>query len=154
MSIYDIDVETMQGQQTNLVNYKGQVMLIVNVASRCGFTKQYAKLEQLYRQYKEKGLVVLGFPCNQFAHQEPGSNQEIADFAISCFAVSFPMFAKLNVKGPNQAPLYRYLMVQLKGKGIPWNFSKVLVNRDGKVVARYWPFIPMYFIEKKIKTLL
>ena len=154
MSIYEIEVDTIDGKKTKLASYKGQVMLIVNVASRCGFTKQYTKLEQIYRRFKDKGLVVLGFPCNQFAHQEPGSNQEVADFAQSCFAVSFPIFAKLDVKGPHQSALYAYLMTQLKGRSIPWNFSKILVGRDGEVIARYWPIIPMYFIEKKIKTLL
>jgi glutathione peroxidase len=155
MNIYDIEVETIDGKSKYLADYKGQVLLIVNVASRCGFTKQYAKLEQLYRQYKEQGLVVLGFPCNQFANQEPGDNQQIRSFATSCFAVSFPMFAKIDVKGRHQSALYAFLEQQLAKKFlVPWNFSKILVNRDGQIMTRYWPFVPMRLVERRIKKLL
>lgn len=158
MNIYDIEVKTIKGENKRLADYKGQVMLIVNVASRCGFTTQYAKLEQLYRQYKDQGLVILGFPCNQFANQEPDDNLQIMSFATSCYAVSFPMFAKIDVKGKQQSALYQYLNTQLNKKliwkNIPWNFTKILVNQEGDVIHRFWPFMPISLVEKKIKKTL
>jgi len=158
MSIYDIGVESIQGTQQDLSLCKDQVMLIVNVASRCGFTSQYAKLETLYRQYHQQGLVVLGFPCNDFASQEPLDNPSIEKFAKSCFAVTFPMFAKLHVKGEHQAPIYRYLIKHLKQKVIlktvPWNFTKFLVDRHGEVLQRFLPITPWWYVERKVRRAL
>ena len=143
MSIYNIAVTTLEGEQTNLGVYAGKVLLIVNVASKCGFTPQYAGLEKLYRQYRDKGLVVLGFPCNQFGGQEPGSASEIRQFCSTNYDVSFPMFARIDVNGPNEHPLYRYLKSRQSGmlgsKRIKWNFTKFLVSREGEVCKRYAP---------------
>ena len=138
-SIYDIPLKDIDGKDTSLKPYQGKVMLIVNVASKCGFTPQYAALEALYRKYKDQGLVVLGFPCNQFGHQEPGSNEEIKQFCASKFDVTFPMFGKIEVNGANRHPLY----VLLAGKDSPfsgnigWNFTKFLIGRDGKILSRF-----------------
>ena len=138
-SIYDIKLKDIDGKDTTLAAYKGKAVLIVNVASKCGYTKQYTGLQELYEKYKDKGLVVLGFPCNQFNAQEPGSNQEIKEFCSSKFHVTFPMFDKLEVNGANRHPLY----VQLAGKDSPfpgdikWNFNKFLVGKDGKILNRF-----------------
>ena len=124
--LYDIPLTTIDGKTTSLSPYHGQVMLIVNVASRCGFTPQYAELEALHQDYQHRGLVVLGFPCNQFLHQEPDTNEAIKTFAESCFRVTFPLFAKIDVKGAKQSPLYAWLRKHLKKrplKFIPWNFT-------------------------------
>jgi glutathione peroxidase len=156
--IYNIQVETIHGQQQFLSEYKDRVLLIVNVASKCGFTKQYLPLEQLYRTYKQQGLVVLGFPCNQFAGQEPGENAAVEQHVTSCFAVSFPLVAKIDVKGAHQSPLYRYLGEHLQQKvylkNVPWNFTKYLVNQKGQVVHRYLPFTSMKRVEADIQSLL
>ena len=138
-SIYDLPLKTIEGKETTLKPYAGKVLVIVNVASECGYTGQYAGLEALYRKYKDQGLVVLGFPCNQFGGQEPGSNSEILQFCQSRYDVTFPMFAKIDVQGPKAHPLF----VQLIGKNSPaageigWNFEKILVGRDGKVIRRF-----------------
>ena len=138
-SIYDIPLKDIDGNSTSLKPYQGKVMLIVNVASKCGFTPQYAALEALYQKYKDQGLVVLGFPCNQFAHQESGTDAEIKQFCSSKYNVTFPMFDKIEVNGPNRHPLY----AQLAGKESPfpgnigWNFTKFLVGRDGKILKRF-----------------
>ena len=138
-SIYDIKLKDIDGKDTTLAAYKGKAVLIVNVASKCGYTKQYTGLQALYEKYKDKGLVVLGFPCNQFGGQEPGSNEEIKEFCSSKFHVTFPMFDKLDVNGANRHPLY----VQLAGKDSPfpgdikWNFNKFLVGKDGKILNRF-----------------
>ncbi len=138
-SIYDIPLKDIDGNSTSLKPYQGKVMLIVNVASKCGFTPQYTALEALYRKYKDQGLVVLGFPCNQFAHQESGTDAEIKQFCSSKYNVTFPMFDKIEVNGPNRHPLY----AQLAGKESPfpgnigWNFTKFLVGRDGKILKRF-----------------
>ena len=157
-TIYDIEVQNALGHLHNLEAYQGKVLLIVNVASRCGFTKQYATLEQWYRKYQAKGLEVLAFPCNQFAKQEPDSNEQIQSFAKSCFATTFPIFAKVEVNGQHQAPLYQYLQTHLKQKlwwkNIPWNFTKYLVNQKGEVLYRFWPIVPSWYLEKKIQQLL
>ena len=133
-------------------------MLIVNVASRCGFTPQYKQLESWYRQYQSQGFVVLGFPCNQFAGQEPENNQKIKAFAQSCFAVTFPLFAKIDVNGEHKAPIYAFLQKNLKEtcflKRIPWNFTKYLVSRNGEVCARFWPIAPRWWVEKHIQKML
>jgi glutathione peroxidase len=138
-SIYDIPLKDIDGKDTSLKPYQGKVMLIVNVASKCGFTPQYAALEALHQKYKDQGLVVLGFPCNQFAHQEPGTDAEIKQFCSSKYNVTFPMFDKIEVNGANRHPLY----VLLAGKESPfpgnigWNFTKFLIGRDGKILKRF-----------------
>jgi glutathione peroxidase len=141
MSLFDIDVQTITGASQSLADYQGKVMLIVNVASKCGFTPQYAGLESLHQQFADRGLVVMGFPCNQFGAQEPGSEAEIATFCETKFNVSFPMFAKVKVNGDDAHPLYKHLKGEQPGilgtEGIKWNFTKFLVNREGKVVKRY-----------------
>ena len=143
MNIYDCGIKTMDGQDKLLGDYKGKVLLIVNTASKCGFTPQYQGLEDLYRRYKDRGFVVLAFPCNQFGHQEPGSESEIQQFCTTRYDVSFPVFAKIEVNGANTHPLYRYLKNEKSGvlgtKAIKWNFTKFLVGRDGHVVRRYAP---------------
>ena len=139
--LYEIPVMTIDGEAITLERYRGQAMLIVNVASRCGFTPQYEGLETLYRKYKSRGFVVLGFPCNQFGHQEPGAEAEIRGFCEQRYSVTFPMFAKIDVNGRNAHPLYRYLKSAKKGllgrETIAWNFTKFLVGRKGEVLRRY-----------------
>ena len=139
--LYDIPVMTIDGKATTLEPYRGQAMLIVNVASRCGFTPQYEGLESLYRKYKDRGFVVLGFPCNQFGRQEPGTETDIRGFCDMHYGVTFPMFAKVDVNGPNAHTLYRHLKSARKGvlgrKTIAWNFTKFLVDRNGQVLRRY-----------------
>jgi glutathione peroxidase len=139
--LYDIPVMTIDGEAITLRRYSGKAMLIVNVASRCGFTPQYAGLETLYRQYKDRGFVVLGFPCNQFRRQEPGTEGDIRQFCVEQYRITFPLFAKIDVNGPNAHPLYRYLKAAKKGlfgrETIAWNFTKFLVDKNGDVVRRY-----------------
>lgn len=139
--LFKIDVHTIDGKVQSMNDYAGKVLLVVNVASRCGFTPQYEGLEALHRQYKDQGLVVMGFPCNQFAGQEPGTDSEIATFCETRFNVSFPMFAKLKVNGDDAHPLYQYLKGEKPGvlgtDAVKWNFTKFLVDRDGRVVNRY-----------------
>jgi glutathione peroxidase len=141
MTLFDIEATTIDGATKKLGDYAGKVMLIVNVASRCGFTPQYAGLEALYRKFADRGLVVLGFPCNQFGAQEPGSEKEIASFCSSTYDVTFPMFAKIDVNGEKAHPLYRLLKHDAPGilgsEAIKWNFTKFLVDREGHVVKRY-----------------
>jgi len=141
VSIYDFEVKTIDGTQTKLDAYRGKTLLIVNVASKCGFTSQYEGLEAMYRRHKDEGLVVLGFPCDQFGHQEPGDEQEIKTFCSTKYDVTFPMFAKVEVNGDNAHPLYEYLKSEGKGllgtEAIKWNFTKFLVDKSGKVVKRY-----------------
>ena len=143
MSLYDIDVVTIDGRPQSLADYRGQVLLIVNVASRCGFTPQYAGLEELFQHYQDQGFNVLGFPCNQFGHQEPSSEAEIQQFCSTNYHVRFPMFAKIEVNGPAAHPLYQFLKGEQAGifgtQAIKWNFTKFLVNRQGGVVERYAP---------------
>jgi glutathione peroxidase len=140
-SIYDFKATSPDGAEVSLDQYRGKVLLIVNTASRCGFTPQYEGLENLYRHYRDQGLVVLGFPCNQFGAQEPGSAEEIRSFCTMNYGVSFPMFAKIEVNGEHADPLFKYLKTQAKGllgsTAIKWNFTKFLVNRQGEVVDRY-----------------
>lgn len=139
----NFDVQNIDGKTVDLEDYEGNVVLIVNVASRCGLTPQYAGLEALYDKYKDKGFVVLGFPCNQFAGQEPGTNAEIKQFCTTKYDVSFPMFSKIDVNGEDAAPLYKYLTaqdVEPAGKGkVSWNFEKFLVDREGNLVHRFAP---------------
>ena len=145
-SVFDFDAETLDGRPQKLADFRASVLLIVNTASQCGFTPQYTGLEKLYRSYKDRGFVVLGFPCNQFGAQEPGSSAAIGAFCEKNYGVSFPLFAKIDVNGPNAHPLYRYLKNEKKGLlgplgggAIKWNFTKFLIDRDGRVVARYAP---------------
>lgn len=141
MDLYDIPMKTIEGEATTLGRYRGSLLLIVNVASRCGFTPQYKGLEALYQKYKDRGLVVLGFPCNQFGSQEPASEAEIRTFCDMNYGVTFPMFAKIDVNGPHAHPLYRHLKAAKKGwlgrEDIAWNFTKFLVGREGEVLRRY-----------------
>jgi len=141
--IYNLEVKTIDGKQTTLSDYKGKAMLIVNVASKCGFTPQYKGLEELYKKYRDRGFTVLGFPCNQFGAQEPGDEIEIKNFCALTYEVDFPMFAKVDVNGDNAAPLFQYLKKEKKGilwsEGIKWNFTKFLVGKDGTVLKRFAP---------------
>ncbi|HAZ11941.1 MAG: glutathione peroxidase [Bdellovibrionales bacterium GWA2_49_15] len=141
--IYSIPVKTIGGQEETLKQYKGKVLLVVNVASGCGFTPQYEGLEELYKTLKEKGLVILGFPCNQFGSQEPGSEKEIQTFCQTRYDVTFPMFAKIDVNGEHTHPLYALLKSSQTGlfgsEAIKWNFTKFLIDRNGKVIARFAP---------------
>jgi glutathione peroxidase len=143
MSVYDFSARTIEGQEQPLSAYRGHPLLIVNVASKCGFTPQYAGLEALYRQYRERGLVVLGFPCDQFGHQEPGDEAEIKSFCSLTYGVSFPMFAKIIVNGADAHPLYRFLKEARPGvlgsEAIKWNFTKFLIGKDGEPLKRYAP---------------
>ncbi len=142
MNIYDFEVEKINGEKIKLDTYKGKVVLIVNTASKCGFTPQFAALEELYKKYGSDSFVILGFPCNQFAGQDPGTNDEIESFCRLNYGVSFPMFAKINVNGEKTHPLYKYLKEEQKGilgTKIKWNFTKFLVDKQGKVVSRYAP---------------
>lgn len=142
-SFYEIQVKTIDGQMSSLNSYRGKTLLIVNVASRCGFTKQYAELEELYQCYQQKDFVILAFPCNQFAQQESGTEQEIKHFCETTFNISFPLFAKIQVNGPEAHPLYVFLKHEQPGilgsEKIKWNFTKFLVTANGAVVKRFAP---------------
>ena len=142
-SIYDFDAQQMNGKTVPLSQYQGKVLLIVNTASACGFTPQFGGLEKLHQAWESKGLVVLGFPCNQFGAQDPGSNDEIASFCQLNYGVSFPMMAKVKVNGSDADPLYQWLTAEAPGllgsKAIKWNFTKFLVGKDGRVIRRYAP---------------
>jgi glutathione peroxidase len=157
-SIYDFSAETLSGDEQPLKVYEGQVLLIVNTASACGFTPQYAALESLYKTHASRGFSVLGFPCNQFGGQEPGDEAQIKSFCDSTYGITFPMFAKIDVNGDHAAPLYDYLKKEKPGllglKGIKWNFTKFLVDRKGKVVARYAPTTAPAALTKHIGALL
>lgn len=157
-NIYDFEVKTIEGDTVKLEKYKNKVMLIVNVASKCGFTPQYEGLEKLHQKYSNQGLALLGFPCNQFLSQEPGTNEEIASFCRLTYGVEFDMFAKIDVNGENTHPLYIYLKKQAPGflgsEAIKWNFTKFLVDREGKVYKRYSSSTLPKDIEKDIVSLL
>ena len=158
MGVYDFQAKTIDGKDQKLDAFEGKTLLIVNVASKCGFTPQYKGLEELYRQYKDKGLVVLGFPCDQFGHQEPGDEAEIKSFCSLNYDVSFPMFAKIKVNGDEAHPLYKYLKSQEKGflgtEFIKWNFTKFLVDKKGDVVKRYAPTDTPKSIAKDLAAML
>ncbi len=158
MTLYDIEATTIDGATKKISDYAGKAMLIVNVASRCGFTPQYAGLEALYRKFADRGLAVLGFPCNQFGAQEPGSEKEIASFCSATYDVTFPMFAKIDVNGENAHPLYRLLKREAPGilgsEAIKWNFTKFLVDREGHVVKRYASTDTPDEIAKDVEALL
>ncbi len=180
--IYDITVKDINGNDVSLANYKGKVLLIVNVASKCGLTPQYEGLEALYQKYKDQGLEILGFPCNQFLEQEPGTNEEIQSFCSLNYNVTFPLFAKIDVNGEAESPLYTYLKKQAPFKGYPegaeefaakldeihqqtgsgfnqgdairWNFGKFLVSKDGKTILRFEPMVTPDMMEEAIQELL
>ena len=155
--IYDFTVKDIQGNDLSLEKFKGKVMLIVNTASNCGFTKQYDGLEKLYEKYKDQGFIVLGFPCNQFGKQEPGDEKEIANFCTDTFNVTFPMMSKIEVNGENAHPLYKFLKKEkggILGDEIKWNFTKFLVDKEGNLVARFAPQKTPEDIEDDIKELL
>lgn len=157
LNLYKISVENMAKKQVSLGDYKGKVLLIVNTASKCGFTPQFKELEALYQAHKAEDFMILGFPCNQFKEQDPESNEEILSFCQLNYGVTFPMLAKIEVNGANEAPLYTYLKAQQGGmfnKEIKWNFTKFLVNRSGEVVGRYGPTTKPSSMEKEIKALL
>ncbi len=178
---YDFNVTTINGKPTTLADYRGKLVLIVNVASKCGLTPQYEGLEKLYEKYRDKNFVILGFPCNQFRGQEPGSESEIQEFCTTNYGVTFPLFSKIDVNGPNAHPLYKYLREQqpgaeptpaiiqenplyqflqtnhpenLRDGAIKWNFTKFLIGRDGRVLKRFEPNVLADEIEKDIQTLL
>ena len=158
MSIYEFKVKTIDGKEIDLSQYKNQTLLIVNVASRCGFTNQYDGLEKLQQKYKDKKFTVLGFPCNQFNNQEPGDEAEIKNFCETKYHITFPLFSKIDVNGANTHPLYEHLKSVARGvlwsKGIKWNFTKFLVDSKGEVVKRYSPrFLPAD-LEQDIEKLL
>jgi glutathione peroxidase len=157
-SIYDFEANTLDGQPQDLSAFKGQVLLVVNTASKCGLTPQYVGLEALYKKHHEQGLVVLGFPCNQFGNQESGSAAQIQSFCQKNYGVSFPMFEKIEVNGKNAHPLYKFLTAKLGGgllgSKIKWNFTKFLIDREGNPVKRYAPTTTPEKIEKDIVKLL
>jgi glutathione peroxidase len=156
--IYDFSARDIDGNERKLDAYQGKTLLVVNVASKCGFTPQYKGLEALYEKYKDKGLVVLGFPCDQFGHQEPGDEAEIKNFCALTYAVKFPLFAKIEVNGANAHPLYKYLKHEAKGvlgtEAIKWNFTKFLIDRNGAVRTRYAPTDTPEKIEKELAAVL
>ena len=158
MSLYDLDVTTIDGASQSMAEYKGKVLLIVNVASQCGLTPQYAGLETLHEAYKDKGFAVLGFPCDQFGHQEPGTEAEIKSFCTLNYQLTFPLFAKVEVNGGNAHPLFRLLKAERPGllgtEAIKWNFTKFLVGRDGAVLKRYAPTDTPEQITKDVAALV
>src|SRR6478736_5639355 len=158
MKLYDFSIKTSDGKDTTLSPYAGKVLLIVNVASKCGFTPQYEGLEKLNTTFKDRGLMVLGFPCNQFGAQEPGTDSEIQSFCSMNYGVTFPVFSKVDVNGDNAHPLYQYLKKEEPGlfgtEGIKWNFTKFLISRDGKVIKRYAPTTKPEEISKDIEAAL
>ena len=157
MSVYDFTVKDAQGSDVPLSDYQGKVLLIVNTATGCGFTPQYEGLQNLYDAYRSQGLEILDFPCNQFGHQAPGTEEEIVTFCKGRFGVTFRQFAKINVNGEDESPLYTYLKSQkggVMGSNIKWNFTKFLIDRDGNVVERYAPTVTPEKLENEIKELL
>ena len=157
-NIYDFDCKNAQGDTVSLSDYKNKVLLIVNTASKCGFTPQYEGLNNLHLKYSDEDFSVLGFPCNQFGKQEPGTNQEIQEFCTINFQIEFPVFGKIDVNGPTADPLYQYLTEKKPGllgsKNIKWNFTKFLVDQNGNVIARFAPKTKPEDIEKEINALL
>lgn len=157
-NVYSFHAKSINGEETSLEKFQGKILLIVNVASKCGFTPQYEGLEALYRNYQDKGFEILAFPCNQFGAQEPGDESEIKDFCKLTYDVSFPMFQKIDVNGANTHPLYQFLKSEEKGllgtEGIKWNFTKFLIDRKGNVVDRFAPATKPADLEKDIQKLL
>lgn len=156
-SLYDFTVKAQDGNETSLADYRGKVLLIVNTATGCGFTPQYTGLEALYKKYKESGFEILDFPCNQFAGQAPGTDDEIHEFCVGRFAMTFPQFSKIDVNGDGADPLYVWLKKQksgLAGGSIKWNFTKFLIDREGNVVARFAPQTTPEELEAKVAALV
>lgn len=157
-SVFDFTCKTSSGQDKSLADYQGKVLLVVNTASKCGFTPQFAGLEDLHKQYHDQGVEILGFPCNQFGNQDPGSNDEITEFCQLNYGVSFPMFGKIEVNGNGADPLFKHLTANAPGilgsKRIKWNFTKFLINTQGEVVKRYAPTVKPKDIARDIETLL
>jgi len=156
-NVYHFSAKTIDGKDLSLDNYEGKVLLIVNVASKCGFTNQYDGLEEIYKQYKDKGFEILAFPCNQFGKQEPGTSEEIAEFCEINYGISFQLFEKIDVNGDNQHPLYAYLKANAKGliiDDIKWNFTKFLIGKDGVVLERFAPQTTPQSIAKHLEELL
>ncbi len=156
-NVYQFDAELLEGENKSFSDYEGKVLLIVNTASKCGFTPQFAGLEKLYEKYKDQGFEVLGFPCNQFGGQDPGSNEQVGEYCQRNYGVSFPMFAKVDVKGPSAHVIFRYLTNNSKGilgNGIKWNFTKFLINKKGEVLNRYAPTTKPEDLEKDIESAL
>lgn len=157
MSFYDYSAKKIDGQEVSMSEYKGKVVLVVNTASKCGFAPQLEELEELYKKYHDQGLEILGFPCNQFAKQDPGSNEEIKKFCSLTYGVTFTMFQKIDVNGENAHPIYQYLKNEVKGvlgNDVKWNFTKFLINREGNAVKRYGSTIKPKNIEGNIRALL
>lgn len=157
MNFYDFSAKKMNGQDIKMDSFEGKVVLVVNTASKCGLTPQFIELEDLNKKYKDKGLEILGFPCNQFANQDKGSNEEIQEFCSLNYGVTFTMFQKIDVNGENAHPLYKFLKNEKKGllnKKIKWNFTKFLIDRDGNVIKRYAPTVKPSKIAADIKKLL
>jgi glutathione peroxidase len=157
-SFYDFKAKSLDGRDVDLSQFKGKTVLVVNTASKCGFTPQYEGLEKLYEENKDKDFVILGFPCNQFGAQEPGSADEIGQFCMKNYGVSFPMFEKVDVNGPNAHPLYNWLKDEKPGllgsKNIKWNFTKFLIGKDGQVIDRFAPTTKPADLEKPIRKTL
>lgn len=156
-NFYQFTAKTLQGKDLAMEEFKGKTVLVVNTASKCGFTPQYAGLEELYQKHKDKGLVILGFPCNQFGNQEPGDEKSIAEGCLINYGVSFPMFSKVEVNGTNAHPIFKYLKNELGGvlgKKIKWNFTKFLINKNGKPVKRFAPITAPEKLEPEILKLL
>ncbi|MDO4536326.1 MAG: glutathione peroxidase [Clostridium perfringens] len=157
MNFYDFSAKKINGEEVKMETYKGKVLLIVNTASKCGFTPQFKELEELYRECKDRGLEILGFPCNQFGHQDPGNNETISEFCTLNYGVTFTMFEKIDVNGDNAHPLYKYLKSEAKGllgSKIKWNFTKFLVDSNGKVIKRYASTVKPLGIKEDIEKLL
>ena len=155
--IYDFKALNNKGVEVDFAQYEGKVLMIVNTASKCGFTSQYEGLEALYQKYKDQGLVIIGFPCDQFAHQEPGTDEEIAEFCRLNHGVTFPLMSKIEVNGDGAHPIYKYLKSETKGllgSAIKWNFTKFLISRDGTVIKRYAPTVTPEKMEKDIQEML
>jgi glutathione peroxidase len=156
-TIYDFKALNNKGVEVDFADFKGKVLLIVNTASKCGFTPQYDGLEDLWKKYKDQGLVVIGFPCDQFAHQEPGTDAEIAEFCRLNHGVTFPLMSKIDVNGDNAHPIFKYLKSQtsgLLGRSIKWNFTKFLISRKGNIIERFSPMTTPASLEAKIQSLL
>jgi glutathione peroxidase len=156
-NFYTFKAKNLQGKEIEMKDFEGKVVLVVNTASKCGFTPQYAGLENLYEKYKDKGLVILGFPCNQFGNQEPGSEKEIAEGCLLNYGVSFPMFSKIEVNGENAHPIFKYLKNEKRGllnKNIKWNFTKFLIDKQGNPIKRYAPIVKPEKLEPEINKLL
>ena len=157
MSFYEYSANNIFGEEVDMEQYRGKVVLVVNTASKCGFTPQFKELEQLYQEYKDKGLEILGFPCNQFGKQDPGTNKEVLEFCQLNYGVTFDMFEKIDVNGDNAHPIYKFLTNERKGiagKKIKWNFTKFLIDSQGKVIKRYSPTVVPLDISEDIESLI